>query len=131
MNLLLDTHVWLWAGLDPDRLGPKARRLLSDQKNRAGLSIVSVWEIAIKASAKRLTLPSDVKTFVRQGIASSRVGLLDLSLAHIFALDALPKQHSDPFDRMLVAQAQCERLTLLTADSRLLAYPIAVIDARK
>lgn len=118
-------------GLEPTLLGAKTSAMLADRNNALVLSIASVWEIAIKASSGKLSLPFDAQTYVRTFLPASQAALLDLKLEHVFALTSLPHHHGDPFDRILVAQAQVEGIALLTADQRLLAYPVAKIDARR
>lgn len=117
--------------LAPDRLGERARAALRDRRNSLYLSIVSIWEMAIKSGLGKLDLPLDVQTFVRRFLPMSQSALLELSLDHVFALTSVPKRHRDPFDRMLVAQARVEGMSLMTADPHMLSYPVATIDARK
>jgi PIN domain nuclease of toxin-antitoxin system len=131
MKFLLDAHVWLWMALEPERIGRRARALISDRANLLFLSIASAWEIAIKGSLGKLELPMDAATYVRSRLARSPATVLNISLDHVFALGSLPQHHRDPIDRMLVAQALVEGMTLVTADPRLLAYPVAAIDARQ
>lgn len=131
MNVLLDTHVWLWMELDPDRLGPSTRKLLESRESRLSLSIVSTWELMIKAAKGKLHLPKGARTYVRDRLDGDYASLLQLSIAHVYALAELTGGHGDPFDRMLVTQARCESMTLLTADARLFEYPVKTQDARK
>jgi len=116
--------------LEPDRLGERARVILRDRENALSLSAVSVWEMMIKSARGKLKLPLDVQTYVRKFLPVSRAALLDLSIEHVFALASLPENHRDPFDRIIIAQALLERMSLMTVDPRMLSYPIAVIDAR-
>jgi PIN domain nuclease of toxin-antitoxin system len=99
--------------LQPQRLGEASRSMIADRANSLFLSIASTWEIVVKQARGKLELP------------------LDVSLDHVFALDSIPDRHRDPFDRMLVAQALVEGMKLVSADPRILAYPIATIDARQ
>jgi PIN domain nuclease of toxin-antitoxin system len=131
VRCLLDTHVWLWMSLTPELLGQQSRSLLRDRKNVLHLSIVSVWEMVVKNALGKLELPLDVQSFVRRFLPVSQSALLELSLDHVFRLSSLPERHRDPFDRMLVAQAQVEGMSLVTADPHVLAYPVATIDARQ
>ncbi len=130
MRLLVDTHVWLWQGADSGRLGPQSRALLEDRSNDLYLSIASVWELSIKIAAGKLRLPLDLKPFVETRLAKSEASVLNVSLNHAIALRGLEPAHGDPFDRMLVCQARCESMTLLTADARLFDYPVKTQDAR-
>ncbi|MGA2760092.1 MAG: type II toxin-antitoxin system VapC family toxin [Candidatus Cybelea sp.] len=131
MKLLLDTHVWLWMALAPQHLGDDSRSMLEDRGNALFLSIASAWEIVVKDARGKLDLPMDAPTYLRSRLARSGAELLNLSLDHLFALDSIPYHHRDPFDRVLVAQAKVEGMTLMSADPRVLAYPILTADARR
>lgn len=125
-RLLLDTHVWLWWQSDDRRLGRAARNAISAAHN-VYLSAASAWEISIKVSLGKLTLPrgADIEAELqRDGIES-----LPILMSHATALAALPNIHRDPFDRMLVAQATMEELTLVTADDALARYAIPLLRA--
>ena len=127
MRLLLDTHILLWAS-DPDRperLPAEARRLIEDPANDLYFSVVSLWEIAIKASRPGSSLRVDPR-LLRSDLLSAGYKEVAVSGAHATAVDLLPNVHRDPFDRMLVIQAQHESLTLLTADVTLAHYPGAI-----
>ena len=126
-RLLLDTHVWLWWQADDPRLGAQTRRLLQ-RASEVRFSAASAWEIAIKVSIGKLTLPANADIAAEL----TRTGFLALSveLAHAEEVRNLPRLHSDPFDRLLVAQSRVEGLALVTADRALEAYDIAVVDAR-
>jgi PIN domain nuclease of toxin-antitoxin system len=124
LEYLIDTHVFLWAASDPGRLSPAARDLFAG-KARLWLSHVSAWEMVLKAG--KLSLPAGVRSFVGEQAPRLRLRALPISLAHIFGLAELPWHHRDPFDRMLVAQAQAEGLTLLSADRQLARYRVPVI----
>jgi PIN domain nuclease of toxin-antitoxin system len=131
VRLLLDAHVWLWMALEPERLGVTARSILTSRANGLFLSIATAWEMAVKHSRGKLELPVDPADYVRTRLSISQVTLLPVTLDHIAALSSLPERHRDPFDRMLVAQAKVEGLSLVTADPHVLAYPVATIDARQ
>lgn len=126
MRLLLDTHCWLWMRGEPARLSETSLELLRDPGSELSLSAVSAWEIAIKYAAGKLRLPEPPSIFVERRIQEDR--LLALPISHLHALRAgeLPPHHSDPFDRLLIAQAQLERLTLLTADRELAKYDVPI-----
>jgi len=130
MRLLLDTHVWIWQGAQSKRLGAQTRAALEDRKNELFISIASIWELAIKDEAGKLNLPVEFQVFVRTLLAKSETALLNVSLDHLFVLKSLERRHRDPFDRLLVAQAQIEAMTLVTADERLFPYPAPTLDAR-
>jgi PIN domain nuclease of toxin-antitoxin system len=121
--LLLDTHVLLWWRGDYRRISARAREAIADPGQVLFFSAASIWEIAIKQAAGKLKMPPDVlDTFEQRGFTelqvSSRQGLI---------AGALPPHHGDPFDRMLVAQAQIEQLTLVTNDARIGAYDVPVL----
>ena len=121
MRLLLDTHVFLWMDVDPDKLSGSARDACGDPENSLCLSVVSAWEIQIKRQLGRLTLNVPLKEMVQVQQATNGLELLAVELHHIHALDQLPLHHNDPFDRLLAAQAQVEGAVLVTADAALSA----------
>lgn len=125
MNLLLDTHVLLWWLSDDRRLGDRARELIADPDTTVYLSAVVMWEIRIKQAIGTLDIPADFRAVVNaQGFTE-----LPLTIDHTEALARLPMHHRDPFDRMLIAQARSERLTVITADDSFRAYEAPVLDA--
>ena len=129
MNLLLDTHIALWAVFGHRRLPPRARALISDPQNAVTVSVASLWEIAIKHAIVRAgvrAIPVSANEafghFERAGYA-----LLAISSAHARAVETLPPHHKDPFDRMLIAQALSEPMRLLTHDPGLARYSDTII----
>jgi PIN domain nuclease of toxin-antitoxin system len=122
-SLLLDTHALLWSVGDTDRLSEAARAVLSPGVVPAYVSAVSIWEIAIKRASGKLRVPDD---FLEK-VAAAKFRELGISSKHANLAGALPALHGDPFDRMLVAQAQCENLTVVTRDARISAYDVAVL----
>lgn len=122
MKLLLDTHILLWAAGQPDRLSAAARKQLSDPKNELLFSAASLWEIAIKKSFGRQDLRVEPR-LLRRGLLDNGYTELPVTSEHAVALDSLPDLHRDPFDRILVAQALTEGVTLVTADAQLARYP--------
>lgn len=125
MKLLLDTHVLLWALGNVGQLDASARAAISDGRNVVYVSAASVWEISIKRALGKLVAPADVEN----AVLKTGFKPLPITLAHAEHVATLPPHHADPFDRMLVAQAGLEGLTLATRDARLKAYDIAIIDA--
>ncbi|MEN1959501.1 type II toxin-antitoxin system VapC family toxin [Luteimonas sp. MJ246] len=122
MKYLLDTHLLLWAAAEPKRLPKKARTLLEDASNTLLFSAASLWEVAIKANLGRPDF--DVEPAVlRRGLLDNGYVELPIVSEHAVATGTLPPIHRDPFDRLLVAQAQVEGITLLTADPVVLQYP--------
>jgi PIN domain nuclease of toxin-antitoxin system len=124
MRLLLDTHAFLWWIFDDPRLPPSARALIGGAGAEVLFSAVSGWEIAIKARTGRLDLPSDVPGFVQDQVRRNRMTVLPIELRHALRVHALPDHHRDPFDRLLVAQAQVEAVPLLSRDPLLAAYEV-------
>ena len=130
MKLLLDTQCWLWMQVAPERFSTKTLTLLRDDANDLLLSVASCWEIAIKYALGKLPLPAPPEHYVPDRMHSSGVDALMVRLEHALRVATLPLHHRDPFDRLLVAQAQIERIPLLTADSQLALYDVDVLPAR-
>jgi len=122
MKFLLDTHLLLWAADQQERLSADAVGLISDPANELFFSAASLWEIAIKQGLGREDLKVDAR-LLRRGLLDNGYSELPVASEHAVAIDSLPSLHKDPFDRMLVAQAMIEGITLLTADSILAQYP--------
>lgn len=125
MNLLLDTQVVLWWLSGNARLGTRARELVGRPGNTAWVSAVSVLEIAIKSSVGKLAMNEPLAD-LPHALERHRFRGLSVSAAHALAVGALPWHHKDPFDRVLIAQARLESLTLLTSDSVLTAYDVTI-----
>jgi len=124
LNLLLDSHILLWCLADSPKLPAAARRAVA----RAGLvyvSVATVWELGLKAANGKLVFPRDIEDELR----ANQFEPLPVSIAHALAAARLPFHHRDPFDRMLVAQARLESLTLVTVDARLKTYGVPVLPA--
>lgn len=128
MKVLLDTHAWLWMMLEPQRIGPLTRALVTDPGHTFYLSVASTWELAIKHAAGRITLPEPPLAYVRTRTRADGITLLAMSLEHVCRAAALPRHHADPFDRVLVAQAEIESLVLLTHDLQIARYDVTVRD---
>lgn len=122
MKLLLDTHVLLWAAGSPAQFPPTARALLEDPNNELVFSAASLWEIAIKRGLGRADFQVDARV-LRRGLLDN--GYLELSITseHAVFIDSLPAIHKDPFDRILIAQATVEGITLITSDALIARYP--------
>ena len=126
MRLLLDTHVWLWWLTEVDRLPPGVRSAVEGAVGVA-LSAVSVWEVVIKASSGKLQLPVPVADLVAISQRDAGMTPLPVDARHALAVRDLPDLHRDPFDRLLVAQARVEGLTLVTADAKVQAYDVPLL----
>jgi PIN domain nuclease of toxin-antitoxin system len=122
MAVLLDTHAFLWWVTDDPRLTKRARRTISG--TTCLLSVASCWEMAIKASLGRLTVPGAVDRFVQEQLEVNGFNLLPIALEHTGRVAALPFHHRDPFDRLLAAQALAEDLSLVTADAVFRRYGV-------
>ena len=123
MDLLLDTHAFLWWTAVDSRLVEAARAAIADSTNRVVVSAVSVWEISIKRASGKLIFGGDIlKVLANTGFDS-----LDITPPHADVAGSLPMHHADPFDRLLIAQARIEGLVLVTQDRHLLPYGVAVL----
>jgi PIN domain nuclease of toxin-antitoxin system len=127
MRLLLDTHAFLWWDESPKKLSKTAFAAIEDDNNELYLSLISIWEIQIKMQLGKLTLRSKLKEIIEQQTTENSIQLLALDTAHIYHLDSLPSHHKDPFDRLLIAQASHENLTMITDDSLIQKYSIATL----
>ena len=128
MNLLLDTHVLLWWIDGSKRLGKRAKAAMVRPSASLWISAASVWELAIKLGAGRLKTNEPLEEII-SSLLEIGFQALPISLPHALAIRALPAKHADPFDRILVAQAQCEDLTIVTTDPAIAAYDVRTIDA--
>ena len=127
MRLLLDTHVLLWWHDQPARLTEIAYGAINDLGNDVFLSVVNGWEIQIKAQLGKLTLSKPLRVILHEEQVTNGFRLLPVTLEHVYALDRFPLHHRDPFDRLLIAQAHQEGLTLVTHDPKFSAYSIALL----
>jgi PIN domain nuclease of toxin-antitoxin system len=131
MKYLVDTSVLIHSQISQPKLNHRALHLLADNSSELYLSAVSSWEITIKAGTGRLVLPEGPAEFVARAMRLLSLQPLDITHHHALAVDALPKHHGDPFDRLLIAQAIAEQMTLLTADRVLQRYKVALIYCGK
>lgn len=122
MKLLLDTHLLLWSAGQPERLSAAARDLLTNPSNELVFSAASLWEIAIKRTLGRDDFQVEPRV-LRRGLLTNGFVELAVTSQHAVSIDTLPPLHKDPFDRLLLAQAVTEGLTLLTSDAQLSRYP--------
>ena len=127
MRALLDTHVFLWWVSDDSRLSTHAREIITDRENTLFLSAASGWEIAIKAKLGRLKLPEPLETFIPEQMVLNAIERLSVQMNHALHVHTLPLHHRDPFDRLLVAQAQLDNLPILTADPKIALYAIRTV----
>jgi PIN domain nuclease of toxin-antitoxin system len=127
MNILLDTHAFLWWVMDDSQLSNTAKAMIADPTNTIYFSVISAWEIIIKEGTGKLSFPEPSKTYIPSRLASNRFMTLTVEMQHILQVASLPDHHRDPFDRLLIAQSQIENIPLLTVDPLVSQYPVNVI----
>ena len=127
MNLLLDTHIFLWFVNDDPRLSDRLKDLIEDESNDSYLSIASLWEMSIKYNLGKLTLAPSYEDFIEKEIRESSVILLGIELEHLKINASLPFHHRDPFDRIIIAQSIAESFPIITVDSIFNQYPILLV----
>jgi PIN domain nuclease of toxin-antitoxin system len=124
VKLLLDTHAFLWWIHDDQSLGARARRAIANERNQCFLSVASCWEMAIKKGLGNLEIPEPIDAFIAEQLAANGFSLLPIDLRHVARVSRLAFHHRDPFDRLLVAQAMDEGMTIASADPMLEKYGI-------
>jgi PIN domain nuclease of toxin-antitoxin system len=127
MNLLLDTHIFLWLNDTPEKLSQPALNACQNEDNTLYLSLVSVWEMQIKQQLGKLKLSESLQTLIDTQQQQNGLQLLGIELEHIDALSLLPSPHRDPFDRLLIAQSIKERMHIVSADQAFTGYPVSLI----
>lgn len=129
MRLLLDTQCWLWWFAQPEKLSETVIEQITDEANEIWFSVASVWELGIKVSIGKLPLPEKIDDYISTRMTQLGARSLEITAAHAFQVAALPLHHRDPFDRMLIAQAQSEEMTLVSADSIFNQYEVSLLWA--
>ena len=124
MRLLLDTHTFLWWINNDALLSDPARVAIASERNECFLSLASCWELSIKTSIGKLRLSKSVERFIPEELAANDFQLLSIDFRHVAKVESLPFHHRDPFDRLLVAQALTERMTIISADAVLSEYGV-------
>ena len=124
MNLLLDTHVFIWWTISPNRLSEKASELIANPQNILFLSLVSIWEMQIKTQLGKLSFDLPLADLITRQQEVNDLYLLPIELTHIYNLASLPNHHRDPFDRLLMAQALIENINLISIDKVFDKYPV-------
>ncbi|MAP10244.1 MAG: PIN domain nuclease [Rhodopirellula sp.] len=124
MNLLLDTHAFLWFIADDARLSFDARTAIESPKNQKWVSVASCWEISIKTGLGKLTLSDPVEEFLPREISANHFSLLPIQLAHATFVSGMPNHHRDPFDRLLISQVMLESFEMVSCDAAFDAYGI-------
>lgn len=126
-NFLIDTQCWLWWHTNPDRLSRQAFELIEDGEKSIAFSVVSAWEIVIKYSLKKLRLPMHPYAYIPKRLEISYMEVLPVQLEHALQVEKLPEHHKDPFDRLLIAQAIAENLTIISSDRQLQSYHVNLV----
>ena len=124
MRILLDTHAFLWFILDDPQLGTKARAMIEDPANDIEISPASYWELAIKISLRKYSLPKPYQQFMESQIAINEFRILHIEPKHTSLITTMPLHHKDPFDRLLVAQAIVEGIPIISVDEQLDPYGV-------
>lgn len=127
MRLLLDTHALVWAMADPARLSPRARLAVTSGATDAYASVVSAWELAILEGLGRVRLGAPLESLFSDGLAALRIRLLPIQVQHAARVASLPNHHRDPFDRLLIATAMTEKLTVVTRDRTFARYGVSTV----
>jgi PIN domain nuclease of toxin-antitoxin system len=127
VKLLLDTHAFIWFDGAPSRLSGKARAACADRTNELYLSLAGIWELQIKIQLGKLTLRSDLFSILSEQQRTNRLRLLAIELPDILGLAALPAHHRDPFDRLIISQAQRGGFELVTHDPEIAMYPVRIL----
>jgi len=126
MKLLFDTHTFIWWDSQPNNLSQTALTLLQDRSNILLLSVISIWEMQIKLQLGKITLNRPLLEIIENQQKTNQIEVLPVKLTHVLALDSLPIVHKDPFDRLLVAQANVEKAALVSCDPIIAQYPVNV-----
>ena len=126
MRYLLDTGVWLWTLTDAGQINPEARQLFAGGREELYLSAASSWEISIKYALGKLRLPLPPMRLIPQALAVQGIRSLPITHTHALGVSSLPAHHRDPFDRLLIAQAQAEGMAILTADRCFQRYSVEI-----
>jgi len=127
MKALLDTHAFIWWVTDDSQLSSTARSIIAEPRNILFLSAASAWEIVIKVRLRKLNLPEHPKTYVPSRLTINRFESLPIRMVHALQVANLPELHRDPFDRIIIAQSQVEKMPIVTVDSLMTQYPIDII----
>ncbi len=127
MNLLLDTHIFIWLQVALGNLSAQRIQMLKNNQNALFLSLASIWEMQIKIQNGKFSFPKSLSDIIKEQQTVNNLQILPVAAEHIYELDNLPFHHKDPFDRLLIAQAIVENYSLVTDDTNFSAYPIKII----
>lgn len=129
MKLLLDTQCWLWWCAQPEKLNDNVIEQIADETNEVWFSVTSAWEMGIKVAIGKLSLPEKIDDYVSTRMTQLGARSLEITASHALRVAVLPLHHRDPFDRILIAQAQVEDMTLVSADSTFNQYEVSLLWA--
>ncbi|OGV28399.1 MAG: twitching motility protein PilT [Legionellales bacterium RIFCSPHIGHO2_12_FULL_37_14] len=124
MRILLDTHTFLWAGVEAEKLSSKAQNIFLNNKNDLYLSIASIWEIAIKHSLNKISFNKPMEAYLLESLNKNTIKILSIDFRHAIRVSTLPFHHRDPFDRLIVSQSLEEKISILSCDETLDAYDV-------
>jgi len=127
MRILLDTHLFIWWDSEPQQLSAQARALCEDEENVLVLSVASVWEMQIKHQLGKLKLRLPIAELIADQQRDNGIEILSVGLSHVFALEKLPLHHKDPFDRLIIAQANAENIGILSVDAIFKQYEVNLL----
>jgi PIN domain nuclease of toxin-antitoxin system len=127
MNVLLDTHAFLWFISGDTRISQTAKEIIADLDNEVMLSVGTLWEIAIKSNTKKINLKRPFKELILEEIEKYSFGILPINIDALTLVSRLPLHHRDPFDRLLIAQAIAENVPIVTRDPAFAGYPVEII----
>jgi PIN domain nuclease of toxin-antitoxin system len=127
MKVLLDTHTFIWLYTTPEKLSKTAMEICQDTDNQLYLSMASLWEMQIKVQLGKLKLKISLADMLTVQQQENDLNVLNIALAHIYQLQALPFHHNDPFDRLIIAQSVLENMTLISVDEKFKAYDVSVL----
>lgn len=127
MRVLIDTHAFIWWNTEDERLSDRARRVMEDEASEIFVSVGSIWEVATKVAKGRLEIPGDLETYVDERLAANRWVPLSIDRRHVIRAASLPVIHRDPFDRILIAQAQLDDMPIVTTDAAITRYDVETI----
>jgi len=127
VNLLIDTHIFIWLLVASPRLPDAVRTVLANRRNSVYLSVASAWEMAIKVGVGKLDLPPNLQTWLPAELDAADIALVPIHLEHALGVETLPRHHRDPFDRLIIVQAMLEGLTIVTADRAFGLYDVPIL----
>jgi PIN domain nuclease of toxin-antitoxin system len=127
MKVLLDTHAFIWLDTQPEKLSKTAMEVCQDTDNQLYLSMASIWEMQIKVQLGKLKLKISLADMLTVQQQENDLNVLNIALAHIYQLQALPFHHNDPFDRLIITQSILENMTLISVDEKFKAYDVSVL----